>query len=102
MKRSVTNEQFSLCNWPHVFVLVNLLIFLQLLEKFVMQKLLQIEYLGGQKGMYILCHIFLIFILCTHTKQTFPFNRVGYVEFYDEESVPKALALTGQKLLGIP
>ncbi|CAG8704375.1 8924_t:CDS:10 [Rhizophagus irregularis] len=27
---------------------------------------------------------------------------VGYVEFYDEESVPKALALTGQKLLGIP
>jgi RNA-binding protein 39 len=35
-------------------------------------------------------------------KQTFLFNRVGYVEFYDEESVPKALALTGQKLLGIP
>ncbi|CAG8509514.1 3131_t:CDS:10, partial [Racocetra fulgida] len=29
-------------------------------------------------------------------------RRVGYVEFYDEESVPKALALTGQKLLGIP
>ncbi|KAF0462173.1 splicing factor, CC1-like protein [Gigaspora margarita] len=27
---------------------------------------------------------------------------VGYVEFYDEEAVPKALALTGQKLLGIP
>ncbi|CAG8518753.1 1287_t:CDS:10 [Paraglomus brasilianum] len=27
---------------------------------------------------------------------------VGYVEFYDEESVPKALALSEQKLLGIP
>ncbi|KAF9178203.1 hypothetical protein BGZ51_007330 [Haplosporangium sp. Z 767] len=27
---------------------------------------------------------------------------VGYVEFYDEESVAKAIALTGQKLLGIP
>ncbi|KAF8930052.1 hypothetical protein BGZ47_000775 [Haplosporangium gracile] len=27
---------------------------------------------------------------------------VGYVEFYDEDSVVKAIALTGQKLLGIP
>ncbi|GJJ68818.1 RNA-binding protein 23/39 [Entomortierella parvispora] len=27
---------------------------------------------------------------------------VGYVEFYDEESVAKAIALTGQKILGIP
>jgi len=27
---------------------------------------------------------------------------VGYVEFYEEESVQKALAMTGQKLLGIP
>ncbi|KAG0087467.1 hypothetical protein BGZ93_010938 [Podila epicladia] len=27
---------------------------------------------------------------------------VGYVEFYDEESVTKAIALTGQKILGIP
>ncbi|KAI8598867.1 hypothetical protein EDD21DRAFT_417348 [Dissophora ornata] len=27
---------------------------------------------------------------------------VGYVEFYDEESVAKAIELTGQKLLGIP
>lgn len=27
---------------------------------------------------------------------------VGYVEFYDEQAVPAALALTGQKLLGIP
>ncbi|KAG0051147.1 hypothetical protein BGZ83_004049 [Gryganskiella cystojenkinii] len=27
---------------------------------------------------------------------------VGYVEFYEEESVAKAIALTGQKLLGIP
>ncbi|KAF9325400.1 hypothetical protein BG006_011125 [Podila minutissima] len=27
---------------------------------------------------------------------------VGYVEFYDEESVIKAIALTGQKILGIP
>ncbi|KAF9435177.1 hypothetical protein BGZ76_006759 [Entomortierella beljakovae] len=27
---------------------------------------------------------------------------VGYVEFYDEDSVAKAIALTGQKLLGIP
>ncbi|KAF9352606.1 hypothetical protein BGX26_009611 [Mortierella sp. AD094] len=29
-------------------------------------------------------------------------ERVGYVEFYDEDSVAKAIALTGQKLLGIP
>lgn len=29
-------------------------------------------------------------------------NSVGYVEFYDEESVAKAIALTGQKILGIP
>lgn len=29
-------------------------------------------------------------------------NRVGYVEFQDDESVDKAIALTGQKLLGIP
>ncbi|RUS20336.1 hypothetical protein BC937DRAFT_95466 [Endogone sp. FLAS-F59071] len=28
--------------------------------------------------------------------------RVGYVEFHEEESVQKALAMTGQKLLGIP
>ncbi|KAI9014138.1 RNA binding motif protein 39b [Hyaloraphidium curvatum] len=27
---------------------------------------------------------------------------VGYVEFYEESSVPAAIALTGQKLLGIP
>jgi RNA-binding protein 39 len=27
---------------------------------------------------------------------------VGYVEFKDEASVPKAIQLTGQKLLGIP
>ncbi|KAF9164470.1 hypothetical protein DFQ26_001404 [Actinomortierella ambigua] len=27
---------------------------------------------------------------------------VGYVEFYEEESVAKAIALTGQKILGIP
>ncbi|KAI8093274.1 RNA binding motif protein 39b [Halteromyces radiatus] len=27
---------------------------------------------------------------------------VGYVEFYDESSVPTALAMSGQKLLGIP
>ncbi|KAJ3054361.1 hypothetical protein HK097_002025 [Rhizophlyctis rosea] len=27
---------------------------------------------------------------------------VGYVEFYEEETVKKALAMTGQKLLGIP
>jgi RNA-binding protein 39 len=27
---------------------------------------------------------------------------VGYVEFYHEDSVPKAIAMTGQKLLGIP
>lgn len=30
------------------------------------------------------------------------FNRVGYVEFKNEESVAQALQLTGQKLLGIP
>lgn len=28
--------------------------------------------------------------------------RVGYVEFKDEASVPKAIQLTGQRLLGIP
>lgn len=27
---------------------------------------------------------------------------VGYVEFRDEESVPRAIQLTGQKLLGVP
>lgn len=30
------------------------------------------------------------------------FNRVGYVEFVELESVQKALTLTGTKLLGIP
>lgn len=30
------------------------------------------------------------------------FSSVGYVEFKDEDSVNKALQLTGQKLLGIP
>ena len=29
-------------------------------------------------------------------------DRVGYVEFKDEDSVPKALELTGQKLKGVP
>ena len=29
-------------------------------------------------------------------------NSVGYVEFKNEESVPAAIQLTGQKLLGIP
>lgn len=29
-------------------------------------------------------------------------HRVGYVEFKDEESVQKAIGLTGQKLCGIP
>jgi RNA-binding protein 39 len=29
-------------------------------------------------------------------------SSVGYVEFKDEESVPKALELTGQKLKGVP
>ena len=29
-------------------------------------------------------------------------RRVGYVEFKDEESVQKAIQLTGQRLLGIP
>lgn len=29
-------------------------------------------------------------------------SSVGYVEFKDEESVPQAIQLTGQKLLGIP
>ena len=27
---------------------------------------------------------------------------VAYVEFYNEESVPKAIGMTGQKLFGIP
>ena len=30
------------------------------------------------------------------------FPESGYVEFKDEESVPKAIQLTGQQLLGIP
>jgi RNA-binding protein 39 len=30
------------------------------------------------------------------------FYRVGYVEFYEEASVQNALAMSGQKLLGIP
>jgi RNA-binding protein 39 len=29
-------------------------------------------------------------------------NRVGYVEFFELETVSKALALTNTKLLGIP
>ncbi|KAF2491172.1 hypothetical protein BU16DRAFT_530715 [Lophium mytilinum] len=29
-------------------------------------------------------------------------SSVGYVEFYDEESVAAAIALTGQKLKGVP
>lgn len=29
-------------------------------------------------------------------------QRCGYVEFYEEVSVQNALALSGQKLLGIP
>lgn len=29
-------------------------------------------------------------------------RRVGYVEFKNEESVPQAIQLTGQKLMGIP
>lgn len=29
-------------------------------------------------------------------------SSVGYVEFRNEESVPQAIQLTGQKLLGIP
>lgn len=29
-------------------------------------------------------------------------KRVGYVEFKEEESVPKAIELTGQKLKGVP
>jgi RNA-binding protein 39 len=44
----------------------------------------------------------LIFSFNVLALNNYYFNRVGYVEFYDEESVPKALALTGQKLLGIP
>lgn len=39
--------------------------------------------------------LYLTFILLTC-------NSVGYVEFRDEESVQKAISLTGQKLLGIP
>lgn len=30
------------------------------------------------------------------------FSSVGYVEFYDEATVQSALAMSGQKLLGIP
>jgi RNA-binding protein 23/39 len=41
-------------------------------------------------------------LACTKAKADDSTHSVGYVEFYDEESVPKALALSGQKLLGIP
>lgn len=34
--------------------------------------------------------------------KTNSFSSVGYVEFKNEESVPLAIQLTGQKLLGIP
>lgn len=37
-----------------------------------------------------------------HILQTNPTSSVGYVEFKNEESVPAAIQLTGQKLLGIP
>lgn len=36
------------------------------------------------------------------TSNLLTYNSVGYVEFKDEESVQKAIGLTGQKLLGIP
>lgn len=43
------------------------------------------------------------FITHTHLiSYSFVIYSVGYVEFYDEESVTKAIALTGQKILGIP
>lgn len=35
-------------------------------------------------------------------KRTQRSKGVAYVEFYLEESVPKAIGMTGQKLMGIP
>lgn len=55
---------------------------------------------GRSKGWVVLdCGT--LHALCADTayQQT---HRVGYVEYYEESSVPAAIALTGQKLLGIP
>lgn len=41
--------------------------------------------------------IMILRIYCVNIKRS-----VGYVEFYEESSVDKAILLTGQKLLGIP
>lgn len=48
---------------------------------------------GRSKG-YVMCY----FVELSLTN----FSSVGYVEFKQEESVPLAIQLTGQKLLGIP
>lgn len=57
------------------------------------QRLLQIEIQESLKGMNKENVEYLSRLIC---------NRCGYVEFYDETSVQNALALSGQKLLGIP
>lgn len=46
------------------------------------------------KGMCFLPNSFMVYLLILHS--------VGYVEFKNEESVPAAIQLTGQRLLGIP
>lgn len=49
---------------------------------------------GRSKG-----YAFSFLIMCYFSANS---DSVGYVEFKDEESVPKALELTGQKLKGVP
>lgn len=46
------------------------------------------------KGMCFFYNSFMVYLLILHS--------VGYVEFKNEESVPAAIQLTGQRLLGIP
>ncbi|RUP34390.1 hypothetical protein BC936DRAFT_138531 [Jimgerdemannia flammicorona] len=56
----------------------------------------QEEYAAGVQGVFKVLSYLQRILDCTRR------HRVGYVEFYEEESVQKALAIAGQKLLGIP
>ncbi|KAF9903323.1 hypothetical protein EC991_003970 [Linnemannia zychae] len=51
---------------------------------------------------FLLCNSLLAFALLNLRLSSLKLAKVGYVEFYDEDSVATAIALTGQKLLGIP
>ncbi|SAM07601.1 hypothetical protein [Absidia glauca] len=65
------------------------------LDKCVMHESSPIESHGAQKGMPSPHLLSLTHLLLS-------FASVGYVEFREEASVPNALALSGQKLSGIP